>query len=153
MASLQYDQIYSNFLDKVTDFDIAAMGQSSAYSLMRGWLKNAMSKPHLRRCFKAVSYDDVNQIMEYEISDRFSKKDESENEDFAIESIALGMKVEWLEPQVNSRLINDQFVSSSKESKFYSQAQHMTSIRESYSLAKKVQRDFIRDRGYFKGGN
>lgn len=145
MALLSYDKIFESFLRKITDYDIANMPTDIVYSVEIEYLHSAIAKPYLRRLFSTMELDD--EVMEINYSFK-NVIDDSQDRDFLIEALALGMQIEWIEPQLNSKLLNSQFFTSSKESKFYSQSQHITSLQNSYDLLVKKQRDLIRDRGY-----
>ena len=73
---------------------------------------------------------------------------EEEDEDFVIELLGIGLVIEWLTPIVNSTININWYVTSNKESKYYSQSAHITQLRGMLDDAKKTQRDMIRDRGY-----
>ncbi len=145
MALLSYDKIFESFLRKITDFDIANMPTQLAYSMEIEYLHSAIARPYLRRLFSVFNLDDEVGEINYALK---QVTDEIQDEYFIIEAIALGMQIEWIEPQLNSKLLNSQFFTSSKESKFYSQSQHITSLQNSYDMLVKKQRDLIRDRGY-----
>ena len=66
---------------------------------------------------------------------------------FVIEVIAMGMVIEWLEPQVNS-VLNTLQMFSGKEEKFYSQSNHLSELKDLLKQSEIKQRKLIRDRGY-----
>lgn len=140
----EYSDIYSRFMMRVADYDLAGMDEYLANEMMNGWMRAVLSKPMVRRLFSSiVSDDDVEQI-EYELA---SPWDDGTDQDFVEELISTGMVVEWTSPKYHSVLNTNQFFSN-KEQQFYSQANHMESLREMY---RKSQIDFhklIRDRGY-----
>jgi hypothetical protein len=145
MASLLYEKIYSSLLRKITDYDIARMVDSDAEIIQTEYLHSAISKPYTRRLFSSLLMDDELQEMEYTL---YQITDESQDNDFVIEMLALGMLIEWLEPQLNSKLLTQQMITSSKESKWYSQQQHLSTIQSVYDSAVKKQRNLILDRGF-----
>ena len=145
MASLLYESIYSSLLRKTTDYDIARMTDDCAMLMQTEYLHSAISKPYCRRLFSSLSMDDELQTMEYTL---YQTTDESQDNDFVIEMLALGMLIEWLEPQLNSKLLTQQMITSSKESKWYSQQQHLSTIQSVYDSAVKKQRNLILDRGF-----
>lgn len=145
MASLSYDKVYSCFLKKVTDFDIANVSNDCAYSLMNEWFHSAASKSYFRRLFTTFTFDDEVMELEYVLK-HISTSDE--DEDFIIETLALGMVIEWLEPQLNSKLLTEQFVSSSKESRFFAQSNQLNAIQNVYDASYKKWRNSIKDRCY-----
>ena len=145
MASLLYEKIYSSLLRKVTDYDFLNMSDDDVTNTLTEYLHSTIAKPYCRRMFSSISLDDELQEMEYTLK---VVSDESQDEDFIIEMLSLGMLIEWTEPMVNSKLLQQQMITSSKESKFYSQAQHLSAVQSVYDNAVKKQRDLIRDRGY-----
>lgn len=145
MASLLYEEIYSSLLRKITDYDFLCINEEDANSQLFEYLHSTISKPYCRRLFSSVEFDDELQEMTYELK---QTTDESQDKDFVIEMLALGMLIEWIEPMKNSKLLMNQLITSNKESKFYSQASHLSTVETVYENSVKKQRDLIRDRGY-----
>ena len=154
MASLLYDDINSALLRKVTDYDFLTRSDEDIETMFLEYLHSAIGKPYCRRMFSAVEFDDELKQITYSLK---VTTDESQDEDFVIEMLALGMLIEWLEPQANNKLLTNQMITSSKESKFYSQASHLKEVQALYDGSVKKQRDLIRDRGFiyndYLGGN
>ena len=145
MASLNYDDIYSRVLDKITDYDFLRISDSEIYEELNRKLRIALSKPYLRRLFSSISYDDEIQLFTYELN---YKKDEEVDKDFIAEAIALGVVVAWLEPKVKTtNLIHQQFTSS-KESKWYNQKDHLSTLKDLLKSCRYEQQSLIRDRGW-----
>lgn len=145
MASLNYDDIYSRVLDKITDYDFLTISDSEIYEELNRKMKIALSKPYLRRLFSTISYDDEIQLFTYELS---YKVEEDADKDFIAEAIALGIVVAWLEPKVRTtNLIHQQFTSS-KESKWYNQKDHLSVLKDLLKSCKYEQQSLIRDRGW-----
>lgn len=145
MASLNYDDIYSRVLDKITDYDFLRISDSEIYEELNRKLRIALSKPYLRRLFSSISYDDEIQLFTYELN---YKKDEEVDKDFIAEAIALGVVVAWLEPKVKTtNLIHQQFTSS-KESKWYNQKDHLNTLKDLLKSCRYEQQSLIRDRGW-----
>lgn len=149
MASLLYDQINSSLLRKITDYDFLSISEEDMAIQLMEYLHSAISKPYVRRLFSSLTMDDEVMEMTYDMN---FVTDESQDEDFVIEVLALGMLIEWTEPLLHSKLTMQQLITSNKESKFYSQAQHMSTIQSVYDSTVKKQRDLIRDRGYIYDG-
>lgn len=145
MASLSYDEIYSRVLDKITDYDFLEYSESEIYDSLNRKLKSVISKPYLRRLFSSVSLDDEVQQFTYSMNYTVS---EDADRDFVCEAIALGIVVAWIEPQVKTtNLIHQQFTSS-KESKWYNQKDHLNELRALLKDCKLEQQAIIRDRGW-----
>ena len=145
MASLLYEDIVSRVLTKITDYDFLKYDQEDIYSELTEKMKIALSKPYLRRLFSSISYDDIAKSMSYTLK---YTTDEDADADFVAEAIALGIVVEWLEPQVKTTLLTHQMITSSKESKFYAQSNQLAQVKELLDTAKKEQRFLIQDRGW-----
>lgn len=145
MASLLYDDINKTFLRKITDYDFINITADEATSQMMECLHSCLSKPYLRRLFSSLVLDD--EIMEITYELKFVT-DEVQDQDFIIEACALGMLVEWLEPQLNSKLLTQQMFTSSKESKWYDQKGQISAMRALMEDSVIKQRKLISDRGY-----
>lgn len=140
----EFEDIYSRFFLRVEDYNIVGLDTNLVNEMMNGWMKSVLSQPYIRRLFDSLTFDeDIEQIeytMKYPIS-------EDEDKDFVEELIALGMVAEWVSPKYHSTLLTSQFYSNS-EQKYYSQANHMTELKDMYHRAKNDVRKLIRDRGY-----
>lgn len=141
----EYNDIYSRFLLRVTDYEFAGLDEKLAQGMMNGWMKATLSQPYIRRLFSSITADDDVEEIEFELANPI---DESSDQDFAEEIIAQGMLVNWLSPQYHSVLNTAQFYSNS-EQKYYSQANHMAELKDMYHNAKVDLRKMIRDRGIF----
>lgn len=141
----EYNDIYSRFLLRVTDYEFSGLDEKLAQEMMNGWMKATLSQPYIRRLFSSLTADDDVEEIEFELA---NPQDDSSDQDFAEEIIAQGMVVSWLSPQYHSVLNTAQFYSNS-EQKYYSQANHMAELKEMYRDAKSDLRKMIRDRGTF----
>lgn len=145
MASLSYDEIYSRVLDKITDYDFLEYSESEIYDSLNRKLKSVISKPYLRRLFTSVSLDD--EVQQFTYSMNYTVNEDADR-DFVCEAIALGIVAAWIEPQVKTtNLIHQQFTSS-KESKWYNQKDHLNELRALLKDCKLEQQAIIRDRGW-----
>lgn len=144
MTSISYEDLFSDFLGNVTDYDIASMDISEAYSMMTEYLHKALSNTYIRRLFSSIQYDDSVQIFEYEL---VNIVDDSSDLDFVKSIITKGMVIEWVKPQVRSKLNLAQFFGG-KEQKFYAQANHLSELRGLLEDTQLELRKEIRDRGY-----
>lgn len=144
-SSLDYSDILSNFLGYIDDYDLAEFDESEMIAAFNEWLHKAVSKSYVRRLFSSFELHDEIQTVYYEL---VYKTDEYADKDFVTDILAKGVVVEWVHPIVKRKSILAQWLTSSKESKFYSQSAHLTVLR---SLLEDVQlelRNAIRDRGY-----
>lgn len=143
MASLNYSDIYSVFYLKVSAYDFIQFDETQVYAFLCGWLHSAIGKPYIRRIFSSITADDEIQTLTYELKTVLD--DESDTE-YVKELLGVCVCAAWLEPKVNSTL-NVMQVFSSSEEKYYSQAAHLTELRELLKSLKHEQRQLIADRG------
>ena len=144
MASLSYDEIFSDFLGSVTDYDLASIDIDDMYGLMTEYLHKALSQSYVRRLFTSVNFDDVVQNLTFEMD---NSVDDAADLDFVKYILSKGMVVEWLKPQVRSKVNIAQFFGG-KEEKWFSQAQHLSELRGLLEDTQLEMRKAIRDRGY-----
>ena len=139
-----YEDIYSCFLGKITDYKIASLDETDAIDLMNGWMKSVVAQPYIRRIFSNVICDDVEEKIDFELKIGI---DEASDISFANEIISRGMVIEWLEPQVKS-VVNTAQMFGGKDQKWYSQAQHLSELKDMLKTAKSELRRMICDYGY-----
>ena len=144
----EFDELYSRFYLRVEDYNIVGLEEKVVTNMMNGWIKSTLSKPYIRRLFDELDFDEDIGELEYEMKLPVS---EEEDKDFVEEVIALGMVVEWLSPKYHSTLLTSQMFSNSDQ-KYYSQANHMTELKDMYHRAQNDLRKLIRDRGYIYNG-
>ena len=140
----EYSDIFSRFYLTVTDYNLAGLDEKIVEEMLTGWMKSVLSQPYVRRLFSSLINDEDMETIEYELKFPISDNDDQE---FIEEIVAIGMVIEWLKPKYYSVLNTAQFFSNSDQ-KWYSQANHMTELREMYHKAKNDLRKIIRDRGY-----
>ena len=140
-----FEDIFSRFLLKVTDYNFVRLEEDTVNEMMIGWLKATLSKPYVRRIFSSLTIDEDFEEIEFELK---NPVDEQSDADYVEELVATGMVVEWVTPQVNS-VINTQQMLSGKEVKFYSQSQHLAELKGLLSDSNQALRKMIRDHGYF----
>ena len=154
MTSISYDRIFNHFLGLVEDNKFWSMSKDDTFEILTELLHKAVYSSYVYHLFSSVSTEDPVQILIYEMKHEVN---EEADKVFLTEALAKWMKYEWLSPQLNS-VVNTAQLFAGKEQKFYSQANHITELREMTELAYKQARDFIRDRGYinndylFNGG-
>lgn len=112
---------------------------------MRDLLYAAISKPYVMKLFNSLTMTDDVIELKYTLKHTIDKSNEDKY--FVVDIIAIGMVIEWLEPQVKSTL-NTLQMFSGKEEKFYSQSAHLGELKGLLRDAKVEQRKLIRDRGY-----
>lgn len=140
----EYDEIFSRFLMRITDYGFAQMEEYMATEMMSGWLRSVLSRPMVRRLFASITADDDIEEIEYEMMESL---DDDSDKDFVEEMLAVGMCIQWLTPQYQSVLNTSQYFSNS-DAKFFSQANHMTELNSMLTKAQTDFRKLIRDRAY-----
>lgn len=151
MTSVSYDEIFSNFLGSITDYDLQVnLSPSDSYSLMVEYLHKTISDPYVKHIFTSATLDDEVQMFTYELTNG------DDDTDFVVTAIAKWMIYEWLHKEVRSKINTAQFFGT-KEQKMFSQAQHISELRALQDDAFKEARFFIQDRGfilnsYLQGG-
>ena len=141
MTSLKLDDVYSSFLDKVTDFDLGSYEDDVLEELLMGYLKGALSIPYLRAIFTTVSIDDYDEVINFTL-----KTEDGFDEQFVIELLSKGMVIKWLEPQVKSK-VNTAQMFGGKEQKWFSQATHLSELKDLLENERIELNKLIRDRG------
>ena len=144
MTSINYDSIYSMCLGEIDDPELIAQDEDTIYEFLNEWLHKSLSKPYVRRLFSSITLDDEAETMTYEMA---NATDESSDNDFLLDLLGKAMMIEWLSPQVRSKVNIAQMFSNSDQ-KFYSQSSHLSELRGMLEDAELSVRKMIRDRGY-----
>lgn len=144
MASVTYESIFNLFLGSITDYKLASLEENDAADLMVEYLHKALSASYLRRIFSSIILDDEEKLITYEMAQATDSDADSE---FVSNAIAKWMVYEWIHNQLNSVVNTSQFFGGA-EQKYYSQANHMTELRELHDLLYKEARHFVMDRGW-----
>ena len=111
-----YEKIYNRFTQKITDFNLTEVDDYSLDEMLKGWLTSAIVNVRKREHDLSLR-DDETQEFEADLSD------------LEIELLALGMKLAWIDQYLNSTENVLQFIGG-KEEKYYSQANHISELRE-----------------------
>ena len=143
--SLEYTDIYGRFLSKITDFQLMGLSQSEAEECMGDFLQSALSRPYVRRLFSTFTNDTDSETITFELKNPDS--DASADNYYILEVLAKSMVVEWLTPKVENTLLLHQMFGG-KETKWYSQSQHLNQVLAVYENTRVEIRKMIRDRGY-----
>lgn len=154
MTSINYDEIYSYFLGNITDYSLASLEITDAEELMNEYLHKSISEPYIRRLYSSISLNDELKILSFEINNAIN---DDFDYDFTINVLSKEMVCEWLKPYVRKTTLINQHITSSRESKFFSQSQHLSELRSLLEDTEIEVRKLIRDRGYlynsYLGGN
>lgn len=142
--NLQYEDIFSMFLSKITDYSFLEYDEAFIKSQMTSWLHSSVSIPRLRAKFLSLDLEDSKSVLTFVL-----KNPTTENSDrgFVIDILARSMVVAWLEPQVKNVLLTKQMLGG-KEEKFYAQANHLSQLQQMLVSAKTELNNLLRDYGY-----
>ena len=140
-----YNDIYSRFLNKISDYEFAGLPEPNATEKMREWLQSVLSHAYIYRIFETFSADD--EIAEFEYTLKTSV-DEYSDKHFVEELLGNAMVYEWMSEKVNSTTLLNQMITNSKESRFFSQQQHLAQLRAVQADAETKVRSMLRDKGY-----
>lgn len=143
MPACNYDEIFGSSLLKKTDVTILGLDNGDYFQMQTIRLHSALSNPRIRRVFKEIEYDDEIQILTFELNDKTN--DELSDKEFAIELLALAMKIEWYQATVDD-VINMGAVIGGKEEKAILN-NYKVNIQRLNELKTELAK-MIRDRGY-----
>lgn len=139
-----YEEIFSRFYLRVKDYEIISLDEKIANEMLKGYLRQVVSKPMVRRLFSSVMMDDDIEEIDYTLRQPL---DDESDKDFVEEMLSLGMVERWVDPRFHSTLLTSQFFSNS-EQRFFAQSTQLNELRAMYSKAQTDFRKLIRDRGY-----
>lgn len=142
--SISYDDIFSEFLLSIEDWDLASFSDDVAYSFMAGYLSSAVAEPYVRKIFSEFEIDEDGEAITFELRHPQSEAGDTR---FVTKILAQGMAIKWLDPQISSTR-NTQQVYSNSEAKFYSQREHLRGLIELQQKKQRELRKYIRDNGY-----
>ena len=100
LLQISYEDIFNVFLESITDYNLASLEEEDAFLLLKGWMKKGLSKSYIKRIFKTSTFDDENQIFEFQLKHPSKDETDSEQSEFVINVVSKAMIIEWCEPQV-----------------------------------------------------
>ena len=109
-----YEKVYSRFLSRTTDFNLAELDDYTVDKMLKNWLHSAIVK--VRTSSDLSKRDDENEAFANDLTD------------MDVELLAMGMTLAWLDQTLNSTELTLQFIGG-KEEKYYSQANHIAELR------------------------
>ena len=131
-----YSKIYDRFLSSITDYDLAYLPNDDMENMVHGWLLRAIADFY--NC--KVDLDDRDDEI------RCFNVDLS---NWEIDVLAKFMVAAWLNDQIASVNLTLQMFGG-KEEKYYSQAQHLSSLVALRDSIRTEARKMSRDRSYIK---
>ena len=141
--TLQYEDIFSIFLSKITDYSFLEYDESFIRGQMVSWLHSS-SSPRLRAKFSTFALNDGEAVLSFSLK---NSADEQSDCDFVADILARAMVIAWLEPEVKNVLLTKQLLTGSEE-KFYAQANHLSQLEQMLNNAKTELKNILRDYGY-----
>lgn len=125
----EYNTVFSVFRDKVTDTELVMLDESQEYEVLYGYMKNAISK-FGRLCSKLADRDDEQKCFTDDLTE------------MEIDILTELMVVAWLKPKY---LRNENFRNnlSTKDYSFYSPANLLNQLRQTYEGAQKNARSMM----------
>ena len=142
--TLQYEDIFSAFFSKITDYSFLEYDDSTSREMLVSWLHSTASSPRLGNKFSLFTMDDEEAVLSFSLKNPTGTQADNE---FVIDILAKGMVVAWLEPQVKTVLLTKQLLSGGDE-RFYAQANHLSQLQQMLSSAKTELNNTLRDYGY-----
>lgn len=139
---VSYDTIIKNFLQKITEYKLLGLPESTRDEIVQGYMKNAISDFSKECREKVVAYDDENETVEFENDDL----DEIE----VVNLIAKGMAFYWMQPYIHHqdllelRLNTSDFLS-------YSPAELLKQVRIAYGDLRMQFKHDLREYTYNNG--
>ena len=142
--TLQYEDIFSIFLSKITDYSFLEYDESFIRGQMVSWLHSSSSSPRLRTKFSTFTLKDDESTLVFSLK---NSVDEQSDCDFVTDILARAMVIAWLEPEVKNVLLTKQLLTSGDE-KFFAQANHVSQLEQMLATAKAELKNILRDYGY-----
>lgn len=142
--NLQYEDIFSMFLSKITDYSFLEYDEDFVKKQMVFWLHSSVSMPRMRAKFLNLDLNDEENVLSFGLKTPINERSDI---GFTTDILARAMVIAWLEPQVKNVLLTKQMLGG-KEEKFYAQANHLSQLQQMLSTAKDELNNLLRDYGY-----
>lgn len=142
--TLQYEDIFSMFLSKITDYSFLEYDENFIKGQMVSWLHSSSSFPRLKAKFSMFELNDEEAILSFSLKNSGGEQSDC---DFVADILARAMVIAWIEPQAKNVLLTKQMLGG-KEEKFYAQSNHASQLEQMLSTAKIEFKNILRDYGY-----
>lgn len=139
---LSYSTLFSRVLNKINDPKELSLNENDLLEIYTERLHSVVGKPRVRRLFSSLTLDDEIQEMSFTLNNSVN---EDSDTDFVLEVLALGMAIEWLQPQVDSVIHTSVMIGGKEEKKLLDNHKNMIDRLDSM---KREQNKMIRDYGY-----
>ena len=146
MLSVTYDACYSRFLAQVQAYDLAVIDESEARQKLNEWLSSVKSNPRVRKLFTSLTMDKNIETIFFTLKNTF--KDDEADVDFVTEVFGLGVAWKWADEKYKS-LVNTAQYFGAGDRRYFSQANHMTSLATMAKDGRGNLYNFIRDHGSY----
>lgn len=142
--NLQYNDIFSVFLNKITDYSFLEHSDDYIEQEMVLWLHSASALPRVVAKFDSLDLDDEIAVLSFDLK---MPTNENSDKDFVREVLSRGMVIAWLEPQIKNVLLTKQMFGG-KEEKFFAQSNHLKELQSVMTITKTELSKLLRDYGY-----
>lgn len=112
----RYEVLYNTALSKITDPQLAMLPEEDLENMLYGWMRSAIAKH--RKC-KSDLFDRDDELRQFNV----------DLTDLEIEILGILIAREWVSSQLLS-VTNTLQVFSGKETKYFSQAQHLSELKD-----------------------
>lgn len=147
MPSLNYEEIYSKFRLKASAYDLLDLRDDDLNVFLCDWMHSAIHKPYIYRLFTSTKFHD--EIQQFDYTMKYSVDDDFDKE-LITDVVGIGLVIEWITPKINN-LNNISQVFGSSEEKFFSQAAHLSALKDLRdSLVREQQKPYKRQRLYLE---
>ena len=137
---LSYEDIFSRVLNKINDPKELSLDEPDLLTIYTERLHSVIGKPRVRRLFSSIALDDEIQEMTFTLN---NSVDEYADEDFVLEVLTLGMVIEWLQPQVDSRIYTAEAIGGKEEKMLQNNYKPMqTRLADLETKLNKMIRDY-----------
>lgn len=144
MVTLDFEEVYSIFFNKIEAYDFLELDNATIEDMLLHYLLSSFTNPFVRQLFSTLNVDEDGESFSFEMNYPI---DDYTDKEFIKEVLALGLCIKWITPRVNSVIGMNQTYGS-KEEKYFSESSHKAELRNILHLWKREQLQQIRDRGY-----
>ena len=110
--TLPYDKIFSRVFNKIDDPKELSLNENDLLEVYTERLHSIVGNSRVRRLFSSITLDDEIQELTFTLN---HSVDDYSDEDFVLEILTLGMIIEWLQPQVDSRIYTSEGIGGKEE--------------------------------------
>lgn len=140
---LPYEIIFSRVRNKITDPKELSLDANDLVEIYTERLHSVAGNQRVRMKFATLSLDDEIQELTCELN---NPVDELADEEFVIEVFTLGIVIEWLTKEVDSKMYTSQMIGGKEEKKLVDNYKPMMSRLASMKIELNKK---LRDYGYY----